>query len=280
MPPLRRARGSRSERWYSVWDVLWLAYLPGKTVGNLGASLNSRRRWARWDRLVWYYPLGVKRVSWCWPLTAIGVASVALAYTWPQSPLAAALAAAAMLILAVIVVRIQTPLLVVARRARCRMLNKTAELPSDNRVLAAESMGKLIESRRYLWTQTLPGTGTMFHLHIYDPWCGAALLFAPFALLVTEVVFRSLGDDRSSFICWALFVFFLSTSFPSLRCDLLLKKARRRAQRGACPDCGYDLCSLPNGIGPSHLGGVHSGPATCPECGAAWPMIPPPRLPE
>lgn len=47
-------------------------------------------------------------------------------------------------------------------------------------------------------------------------------------------------------------------------------------RRGLCPDCGYDLSSLPPALPPEPLGGVRVGPSACPECGCPWPAVPPP----
>lgn len=41
----------------------------------------------------------------------------------------------------------------------------------------------------------------------------------------------------------------------------------------ACPDCGYALMGLMNSGKPGFVG---PGPSACPECGSAWPMVPPP----
>lgn len=54
----------------------------------------------------------------------------------------------------------------------------------------------------------------------------------------------------------------------SLRCD-----ARQQAR--ACPDCGYDLAGVPSEPN-LKAAGITLGPATCPECGVAWPLVPPP----
>ena len=50
----------------------------------------------------------------------------------------------------------------------------------------------------------------------------------------------------------------------------------RRAAAGHCPDCNYDLTASPRPFPPSGLEGFDVGPARCAECGAYWPLIPPP----
>jgi hypothetical protein len=42
-----------------------------------------------------------------------------------------------------------------------------------------------------------------------------------------------------------------------------------------CPDCAYDLTGVPPAIPRERLG-LNSGPRACPECGASWPLLPPP----
>jgi len=43
-----------------------------------------------------------------------------------------------------------------------------------------------------------------------------------------------------------------------------------------CPGCRYDLSDSPPGLPPQSLNGQWPGPRRCPECGSAWPLIPPP----
>lgn len=49
-----------------------------------------------------------------------------------------------------------------------------------------------------------------------------------------------------------------------------------RFESGRCPSCGYDLRALACPIPLTLTGGVDLGPARCPECGSAWPLVPPP----
>lgn len=45
-----------------------------------------------------------------------------------------------------------------------------------------------------------------------------------------------------------------------------------------CPDCGYSLRGVPSGLDPDLFDGPDPGPKRCPECGVAWPLLPPPPL--
>jgi hypothetical protein len=53
-------------------------------------------------------------------------------------------------------------------------------------------------------------------------------------------------------------------------------RCRKAIHRCLCPDCSYDLHGVPDAIQPDSLDGRHVGPAKCPECGAPWPLLPPP----
>ncbi len=43
----------------------------------------------------------------------------------------------------------------------------------------------------------------------------------------------------------------------------------------SCSECGYDLSGCDTPIPPAALESFWIGPRLCPECGAAWPMLPP-----
>lgn len=51
---------------------------------------------------------------------------------------------------------------------------------------------------------------------------------------------------------------------------------RRTIADRICPDCAYDLSSLPDALPAEALAHIRVGPAHCPECGVPWPLIPPP----
>ncbi len=60
----------------------------------------------------------------------------------------------------------------------------------------------------------------------------------------------------------------LMSSTPNKRINRALRRAR-------CPQCGYDLRSAPDAIFKRSGGLVRPGPRLCPECGLAWPFLPP-----
>lgn len=47
-----------------------------------------------------------------------------------------------------------------------------------------------------------------------------------------------------------------------------------------CCNCQYPLAGVPDAIPSRILQGVEVGPRRCPECGAPWPLVPPPTLAE
>ncbi len=51
----------------------------------------------------------------------------------------------------------------------------------------------------------------------------------------------------------------------------------RTSQSRLC-GCGYDTTGVPSDLPEVEALGVIIGPRLCPECGAAWPLIPPPAL--
>jgi hypothetical protein len=56
----------------------------------------------------------------------------------------------------------------------------------------------------------------------------------------------------------------------------LLARLDRCARELACPDCGYDLASVPGAFALEATAGVPVGPRRCVECGCPWPLVPPP----
>jgi hypothetical protein len=50
----------------------------------------------------------------------------------------------------------------------------------------------------------------------------------------------------------------------------------KRLKDGCCANCGYALRGLADAVVPSRIHGVAIGPERCPECGMAWPLVPPP----
>lgn len=49
-----------------------------------------------------------------------------------------------------------------------------------------------------------------------------------------------------------------------------------KLKESICMDCGYSLAETKPAIAAKDLDGLWVGPRACPECGAPWPMLPPP----
>ncbi len=60
----------------------------------------------------------------------------------------------------------------------------------------------------------------------------------------------------------------LMSSTPNERINRALRRAK-------CPQCGYDLRNASDAIRKRSGGLVRPGPRLCPECGLAWPFLPP-----
>jgi hypothetical protein len=55
-------------------------------------------------------------------------------------------------------------------------------------------------------------------------------------------------------------------------------RLRAALVRRECPDCAYPLGQIPPGLASDMLSGLDAGPTACPECGAPWPLLPPPTV--
>lgn len=74
------------------------------------------------------------------------------------------------------------------------------------------------------------------------------------------------------FSVFGLFALLLAVPFEDLR---HAREEEATFEMSACPDCQYDLTGVPAAI-PVERVGLETGPRACPECGCAWPLVPPP----
>lgn len=56
---------------------------------------------------------------------------------------------------------------------------------------------------------------------------------------------------------------------------VLRRRLRRAIVERMCPDCLLDLHGTAPAISTDDLDGANAGPASCPRCGAPWPLLPP-----
>lgn len=79
-------------------------------------------------------------------------------------------------------------------------------------------------------------------------------------------------DVARAISCLGVFVVLLMIG-GWLAARFLGPKAKLFVRR--CPNCEYDLSSLPPELHPEKLDGLFIGPRVCPECGDWWPLVPP-----
>ncbi len=98
------------------------------------------------------------------------------------------------------------------------------------------------------------------------------------ALLYTVLLYG--GDPIGNPVFWVLAVTALA-ALVGHRNQSRLRRTVNRFLHRHCPDCNYDLsASHPQPpLDPQTLG-INLGPRHCPECGALWPLVPPPIPPE
>lgn len=69
------------------------------------------------------------------------------------------------------------------------------------------------------------------------------------------------------------FIAVVGLSFESSR-NARRNRVRRQLESTNCRKCGYELANLPSVVS-KETEGVDFGPRVCPECGEAWPRVPP-----
>lgn len=89
---------------------------------------------------------------------------------------------------------------------------------------------------------------------------------------LSTVLLTGRRELNTEWMMWMPLVF-LS---PAVASAILLGRLRTtvvsRYLAGRCMDCGYDLTAIP----PAAFHAPSLGPEVCPECGCAWPRVPPP----
>lgn len=284
MARLHRTRRIRNERWYSNWDLLSIAYSSKEHRGTLGASRRSpkTRRWQVENRIVWLYPLGVRR-SGINPFAGVGLVALLalplhmLGQPWQGRALVAMqLAQLATFGLFIYFAFIRmNPLLAPIRRERCRFLE--AHPPPEWAALATE-----LETRRKWWrlpTVRFSSDSPLFTLWKFDPTSfrlaaiAAACVLAPSTLMITAG--RPFPGIFPIDVICGLTAIALGSCLLG-RLSFLCTRTNRALSARQCPDCSYMLAGIPNAIDPALLNGLHTGPARCPECGTHWPLVPPP----
>lgn len=118
-----------------------------------------------------------------------------------------------------------------------------------------------VEHRRARWAHLHPVTRPTPRIRMKRVLIGLGA-----ALLATGVLF-AFAPILSFFGLFVILPFVMTDDVP--------RQARDRLNIGSCPDCGYSLVGVRPGI-PIERAGLDAGPRACPECGCAWPLVPPP----
>lgn len=139
-------------------------------------------------------------------------------------------------------------------------LYNPAAPPPPVRALAADVLTRRAAIERYGFTLPIPTLTTRTALTLTS----AAALLTAYTTLWT--------GPRPLIIAAALLGALILLALP-LHARTRARRARltRSLRDRACPDCNYNLAGAPEG-----LPGSLAGPRTCPECGAPWPLVPPP----
>jgi hypothetical protein len=135
-----------------------------------------------------------------------------------------------------------------------------------------DDSGDMLESRRKNW-MTMLGQRKLIassHPNTYY-WTGTFGLTVVFLFAVSKFD-KSLGS-AAILIYPIMFGMLLVGVIMSRR---LRKESLARLKTWCCLDCGHGLEGLHGRLLPTAAGAtVATGPERCPECGCAWPMVPP-----
>lgn len=133
-----------------------------------------------------------------------------------------------------------------------------------------------LSRRAYLWTYVSKHAAVGMSIeHGSEPSRRAPSFFS-----LTKYYLVVLCVVGGAFACAALSttigVLLGGTGFAALVGWQLFNNSKRAAMLDAnrCLRCGYDLKFLAPVVDPRAVAGLGLGPARCPECGRAWPVIP------
>jgi hypothetical protein len=135
-----------------------------------------------------------------------------------------------------------------------------------------DGAGDSLERRRTGWT-TMLGRRRWFASSHPDTYCWTgAFGIAVVLLFGVHRFFPSLGF--TGLLIYPIIVGMLLVGVIKSR--QLRKESLARLKTRCCLDCGHGLEGLTGRLLPTAAGGtVATGPERCPECGCAWPMVPP-----
>lgn len=289
MARLRRTRRIRNERWYSVWDQIGLAFLTKDEISCLAASTPNgrKRKWRVASRLVWTFPLGLKKlnIDICFVVVLLIGCATAISMVSAGSRALTLLASGAMCTLAGFAFVDDTPLLAVARRHRsvvCDLYRRRISLDA----LSPESLthfADAISVRRSYWESARKSyrydiakkSFQQFDRRSRFYMYGGMSVYCAFSFVQSNMFAAAPGLKLPMTIIG--FVAFIAAITASRRrLGRALRETTESLSQAQCPDCSYTLAAIPNAIDPALLNGISTGPARCPECGTHWPLVPPP----
>ncbi len=96
---------------------------------------------------------------------------------------------------------------------------------------------------------------------------GGGLLMA---LVIAAVLIATAWLWVTALVVWLVLIGGLFATRIALRGRL-----RRALRERCCADCGASLRDVRPAIAVDDLDGANAGPASCPTCGAPWPLLPP-----
>jgi hypothetical protein len=293
-----------AKRHYSAWDILGVLYWPRSDADRLSewsrlmARTPEARRWARARRL---FPAGMRPprrsrvflalqvILWLAIFAAIVLMTFGQKATLPGSPLGPAyqphLRIGEFMVWAIVVAGMvvwvrYTASTLAGRALVVRRLREEGFVRRPGPAFAPGHAGPdppriELQKRLRVWARELhaaPSREQSWPYLTARPFYTLLFTGAYALLFLAMLVLRASG--------YTLLVI-VSASIGVLVADLsaikrLVRRARRALENGDCPDCGYELSGARGFVLPDAEGDLNLGPPRCPECGAPWPLLPPP----
>jgi hypothetical protein len=168
----------------------------------------------------------------------------------------------------------------IVRRMKRRRIAEYARAARSLGPAQIGALSKDLPRRVELWRSALStnkGLTARGPFVFADPWMGLTILAVVVALFAAPIASAGHSPGRGEpwmWIFWTLMI--LAALLGPFRLRRLRRRLLRALNERVCPNCWYDLVSLPPALEPKLTGGYSTGPSRCPECGSPWPLLPPP----